>query len=128
MFLSDILSFRHHNIILIEEHGIDSPLITPLLNIQVRITPVGKSFLKNLGFRSLRVVGKVLLCDCMRHVAGCETHSDLDCVSNLRGNVSGEERLEGGRVSRREKDDIDSDISAVIKLSAADREYGRGYL
>jgi len=128
MFLSDILSFRHHNIILIEEHDIDSSLITFLLNIQVRIISVGKSFLKNLRFRSLRVVGKVLLCDCMRHVVDCETHSDLDCVSNLRGNVSGEERLEEGRMSRREKNDIDSDIFAVIKLSAADREYDREYL
>jgi len=128
MFLSDILSFRHHNIILIEEHDIDSSLITSLLNIQVRIISVGKSFLKNLRFRSLRVVDKILLCDCMRHVVGCETHSDLDCVSNLRENVSGEERLKEGRVSRREKNDIDSDIFAVIKLSAADRKYGRKYL
>ena len=128
MFLSDILSFRHHNIILIEEHDIDSSLITSLLNIQVRITSVDKSFLKNLKFRSLIVVDKILLCDCMRHVVDCETHSDLDCVSNLRGNVSGEERLEEERVSRREKNDIDSDIFAVIKLSVADREYDREYL
>jgi len=128
MFLSDILSFRHHNIILIEEHDIDSSLITLLLNIQVRITSVDKNFLKNLKFRSLRVVGKILLCDCMRHVVDCKTHSNLDCVSNLRENVSGEERLEEERVSRREKNDINSDIFAVIKLSAADREYDREYL
>jgi len=42
--------------------------------------------------------------------------------------VSGEERFEEERVSRREKNDINSDIFAVIKLSAADREYDREYL
>ena len=64
----------------------------------------------------------------MHHVVDCETHSDLDCVSNLRKNVSYEERLEEERMSRIEKNDIDSDIFAVIKLSAADREYDREYL
>ena len=64
----------------------------------------------------------------MCHVVDCETHSDLDCVSNLQKNVSDEERLEEERVSRREKNDIDSDIFAVIKLSVADREYDRKYL
>ena len=64
----------------------------------------------------------------MRHVVDCETPSDLDCVSNLRENVSDKERLEEERMSRREKNDIDSDIFAVIKLSVADRKYDRKYL
>jgi len=42
--------------------------------------------------------------------------------------VSDEECLEEERVSRREKNDIDSDIFAVIKLSVADRKYDREYL
>ncbi len=64
----------------------------------------------------------------MRHVVDCKTHSDLDCVSNLQRNVSDEEHLEEERVSRREKNDIDSDIFAVIKLSVVDRKYDRRYL